>query len=164
MTSSATLILRLALRNVLRYPRRSAITVIAVVVGVWSSITLAALARGLSTSIAEGEINTLTGHIQLHAPGYIESPAVDNSMPAPTRELLRVLDTLPNSTWAARVRVPAVVMSERESAGVSLLGIDPERERPLSFISSAIAQGSYLHSADDPGIILGAALLGRLQT
>jgi ABC-type lipoprotein release transport system permease subunit len=64
----------------------------------------------------------------------------------------------------ARVRVPAVVSSERESAGVVLVGIDPRREQGLSFIPGAITAGRYLASPDDPGLLLGRKLAEQLET
>ena len=74
------------------------------------------------------------------------------------------LENKPFRGWAKRVRVPAVVMSERESHGVTLVGIEPEREKGLSFIGTAVQQGAYLKSGNDSGIILGAKLVDLLRT
>jgi len=57
-----------------------------------------------------------------------------------------------------------VIASERESAGVTLVGIDPARERGLSFIPGAITAGRYLESVDDPGLLLGRKLAEQLET
>jgi len=57
-----------------------------------------------------------------------------------------------------------VVASERESAGVTLIGIEPARERGLSFIAEAVHDGRYLESDDDPGLLLGRKLAERLET
>jgi ABC-type lipoprotein release transport system permease subunit len=57
-----------------------------------------------------------------------------------------------------------VIVSERESAGVTLMGIDPQGERDLSFISKAITDGVYLSSPDDPGLLLGRKLAEQLET
>ncbi len=37
--------------------------------------------------------------------------------------------------WTRRVRVPAVVTSERETRGISLVGVDPHDERAISFLA-----------------------------
>lgn len=66
--------------------------------------------------------------------------------------------------WGARVRVPAVVASERESAGVTLVGIEPQREKGLSFIPDAVTEGRYLAAPDDEGLLLGRKLAERLET
>jgi ABC-type lipoprotein release transport system permease subunit len=66
--------------------------------------------------------------------------------------------------WGTRVRVPAVVASERESAGVTLVGIEPQREESLSFIPEAVTEGRYLAAPDDEGLLLGRKLAERLET
>jgi ABC-type lipoprotein release transport system permease subunit len=64
----------------------------------------------------------------------------------------------------SRVRVPAVITSEYDSRGVTLLGIDPERERGLTFIDYDEIDGRFLESVDDPGIVIGRKLARTLET
>jgi ABC-type lipoprotein release transport system permease subunit len=85
-------------------------------------------------------------------------------MPAPSAKLQQALDDPAVKTWATRVRVPAVVSSERESTGVTLVGISPQREQAMLFLPDAISQGRYLQSAEDDGVIIGAKLAERLDT
>jgi ABC-type lipoprotein release transport system permease subunit len=66
--------------------------------------------------------------------------------------------------WGVRVRVPAVIASERESAGVTLVGIEPQREPGLSFIPAAITDGRYLTAPEDEGLLLGRKLAEQLET
>src|SRR5690606_18853337 len=84
------------------------------------------------------------------------------SIAPPSAELKHALDTA--RAWTIRVRVPAVLSSERESRGVTLMGINPEREAPLSFIAASIAAGRYLESPDDDGLIIGKKLAEVLDT
>ncbi|MGB5688978.1 MAG: FtsX-like permease family protein, partial [Woeseiaceae bacterium] len=66
--------------------------------------------------------------------------------------------------WASRVRVPAVITSERESRGVTLLGIDPAAERDFSFVDYAEVDGRFLEAPDDTGVVIGAKLAATLET
>ncbi len=66
--------------------------------------------------------------------------------------------------WAPRVRVPAMIRSERESFPIFLLGIEPTRETNLSFIATAVEQGRYLDDESDTGILIGERLAERLKT
>ncbi len=157
------LVTRLAWRNLWRRPRRTIIMVVAIALGIWSMIALGAVVRGMLEGQIDKEIFNLTGHIQIHAPGFTDDPVVDNSMPAASPALGAVLDQAAVA-WAERVRVPAVVASERESTGVSLLGIDPTQERGLSFIGDGVHQGRELTSITDRGIVVGRKLLERLET
>jgi ABC-type lipoprotein release transport system permease subunit len=158
------LLTTLAWRNLWRHTRRTAVILFALALGVWSMITLAALIRGSMEQHITKEILNLTGHVQLHAPKYRDDPAVEHRLPPVTKELTSVLQRRPVSAWAARVRVPAVISSERESAGVVLVGIDPAAEKGLSFIATAITEGRYLESPDDTGLLLGRKLAQRLET
>lgn len=158
------LLTRLAWRNLWRQRRRTTIMLAAVALGVWSMVTLAALYRGLMEQQVRSAILSLTGHIQIHDSRFLDDPTVEHSMPAPNSVLQAALDRPDIAAWAPRIRVPAVVSSERESAGVVLVGIDPAAERGLSFIPNSVTSGRYLAGADDQGLLLGRELAERLET
>jgi ABC-type lipoprotein release transport system permease subunit len=156
--------LRLAWRNLWRNHRRTLIMLAAVVVGVWAMIFMTALMRGMVDQMIKDGVQTLPGHVQIHHPDYRNDPSVANSITPPTDALLRVLEGPEVVAWASRVKVPAVVSSERGTRGVVLVGIDPERERDLSFVAGDLAEGRFLESPDDDGLVAGRKLLERLET
>lgn len=158
------IIFRLALRNIFRNPRRSFLTFLALTAGMWSVLALAGLARGVSAQMADNAINNLTGHIQIHAKGYIDDPVVAHSMPSPHGALRALMGGSSVRGYAERVRVPAMVSSERESYGVTIVGIDPAQEKDISFISDVPLRGVRLESPEDSGILIGKKLADLLQT
>jgi ABC-type lipoprotein release transport system permease subunit len=158
------LLFRLAWRNVLRNRRRSAVILVAITVGLWAMLVFAGFTRGWSDDVSRNAVETLTGHLQIHAPDYLQDPSVDHVMAAPGEALRNLLDGEAVAAWASRVRVPSVVMSERETAGVTLVGIDPAREKGLSFIADAVKEGRNLSGAEDGGVLLGRKLAERLGT
>lgn len=160
----APLLLVLAWRNLWRHKRRTFMILFALAFGVWSMIVLAAISRGSMEQQLDKSIRNLTGHVQLHAPGFRDDPVIEHRLSPPDVALLDALRDTEVTAWASRVRVPAVVASERESAAVTLVGIDPARERGLSFIPEAITEGRYLAAPDDPGVLLGRKLAERLET
>jgi len=160
---NAPLLTLLAWRNLWRHTRRTLVMLFALALGVWSMVVMAALIRGSMEQQIDKEILNLTGHVQVHAKGYRDDPAIERSFTA-GRSLEKALKDKSVTAAAARIRVPAVISSERESAGVTLVGIDPKGEQGLSFIGSAIREGRYLGSRDDEGILLGRKLAERLET
>ena len=138
---------------------------IAVVIGVWSMIFMAAFQRGMINQMVQNGISTLTGHIQVHHTGYRDDPAIEKSMAEP-----EVVQTIlekrvpPGARWTARVRVSAVASNARHSGGVALVGIDPAREAQVSFIGEAVTQGHYLKPDDEYGIVVGEALVEKFET
>jgi ABC-type lipoprotein release transport system permease subunit len=159
-----SLVVTLAWRNLWRHKRRTFMILFAFVLGVWSMVVLAAISRGSMEQQLDKSILNLTGHVQLHASGFRDDPVIEHRLPPPDTALHAALGGSEVTAWASRVRVPAVIVSERESAGVTLVGIDPERERGLSFIPDALTEGRYLESPDDPGLLLGRKLAERLET
>ncbi len=168
--SQLKLLTAMGWRNLWRNPRRTGITFIAVTIGVWSMITLASLMDAWAMSTFDASIKTLLGHAQIHHRNYIDDPSVEHRFTLYQRDETRsqnigtVMQQQGIQAWAARVRVPAMLQSERESVPVTLFGIDPHREQSLSFISQAITQGVLLEHNNDHGIILGKKLLQRLRT
>jgi ABC-type lipoprotein release transport system permease subunit len=62
------------------------------------------------------------------------------------------------------VRVPAVISSERESRGVTLIGVDPAEEISVDAIGTDIPEGRGLEGPDDSGVVIGRRLAEKLET
>ena len=121
--------------------------------------------RGIAEQFVRNGITTLTGHIQVHQQGYRDDPVVENSMDNPSIVEAALTKLLPpGAQWAPRVRINAVVSNARHSTGVTLVGIDPPREAPISFIGGAVSEGRYLKPDDPHGIVVGKALVDKFET
>lgn len=138
---------------------------IAVIIGVWSMICIAALMRGIVGGMVQNGINTLTGHVQIHQSQYPADPVVEHRIGDPMSVIAAIEKHLPeNSLWAPRVRVNAVANNARHSTGVSLVGIAPDKEASISFIGTSVTQGRYLLEKDASAIIIGKALAKQFET
>ncbi|WP_022665900.1 ABC transporter permease [Desulfospira joergensenii] len=157
--------LYLAWRNVWRNPKRTGIILTAVIIGAWTMLAFTALSRGMMVSTLENALNTLTGHIQIQNPAFRDDPVVENriSNPAPVADLLNH-DLPAGSRWAFRIQVDGVASNARNSEGITIVGIVPEKEPGLSFYGNSIAQGRLLDPGDDRGIVVGEALLDSFET
>jgi ABC-type lipoprotein release transport system permease subunit len=158
------ILVMLAWRNLWRNHRRTIIMLSAVSIGVWAMIFMTALMRGMVNDMLRDGIRTLPGHVQLHHPEFRDDPSVSNLVPSTGAELERAFGGQAFGAWASRVRVPAVISSERESRGVTLLGIDPATEASISFVAEDIAEGRFLDDAADGGVIIGRKLADKLDT
>jgi ABC-type lipoprotein release transport system permease subunit len=156
--------MQLAWRNLWRNHRRTIIMLGAISIGAWAMIFLTALTQGMVTDMVEDGLAVLPGHVQVHHPDYRDDPTVSNLVPVPDSELERRFQDADVLAWATRVKVPAVIMSERETRGVTLLGIDPRREMPFTFIDLEATAGRFLESPDDRGLVLGQKLVEELET
>jgi len=155
---------RLAWRNLWRNHRRTLIMLLAIAVGVWAMIFMTALMRGMVDQMIEDGIDMLPGMVQVHHPDYLDDPSIENSMPEPAPKLLQALASPEVKGWTSRVRVPAMISSERDSRGVTLLGVNPQGEYALGFNPDSLVEGRFLESPDDTGLVIGRKLLERLET
>ena len=155
---------RLAWRYLWRNHRRTIVMLSAIAIGVWAMIFMTALTRGMVDQMITDGISVLPGHVQLHNPEYLDDPSITNRINLTDEDLASRFDDAGFEAWASRVRVPAVITSERESRGVTLLGIDPAAERDFSFVDYDKVDGRFLESPDDNGVVIGAKMADTLDT
>ena len=155
---------RLAWRYLWRNHRRTIVMLGAISVGAWAMIFMTALTRGMVDQMIADGVSVIPGHVQVHNPDYLDDPSVNNRIALTGAELEERFGEAGFVAWASRVRVPAVITSERESRGVTLLGIDPDAERAFSFVDYGKVDGRFLEGPDDNGVVIGAKLAETLET
>ncbi|PHQ97940.1 MAG: hypothetical protein COB40_02500 [Marinosulfonomonas sp.] len=154
----------LAWRNLWRNPRRTAITLIVVSVGLWSILFFNSFLNAWSQASKDATLNLLIGQGQIHAVGYLNDPNIDTLMPPPDAALTAALNVGAIEAWTTRLQVPGVVQSEYKTLPVNILGIDPKAEQRISSIPGKVVAGRYLTGLDDDGVVLGLNLVDRLNT
>lgn len=156
------LLAQLAWRSLGRHRRRNAMLLGAIALAVAGVVLLNTMLRGMAGEIRAVVLDNLTGHVKVLGQGYLADPGIEHGFQLPN-DWPRGLASGEVLGWAARLRVPAVVMSERETRGVELVGVDPRRE-DISFLGRAAVTGEALTGADDRRLLLGRALLAQLRT
>jgi ABC-type lipoprotein release transport system permease subunit len=159
----APIVMTLAWRNLWRNHRRTFIMLAAIGIGIWAMIFMTAFMRGMVNEMVRDGIRALPGHVQVHHPAFLDDPSIDNLLAGPADSFRAVLDQS-GADWTSRVRVPAVVTSERDSRGVTLIGVEPDSESRISFVADDITEGRFLESPDDKGLIIGRKLIDTLET
>lgn len=157
------MVFTLAWRNLWRNPRRTAIMLVAIGVGAWAMIFMTSLLRGMVEDMLHRGIDSLPGHAQIHHPAYLDDPSIVNSIPPPSGELLEKLNQAPINHWYGRLKVPAMISSEREIQSVQLIGFNPEIERE-AFANLTMIEGIGIRSTQDTGLVIGAKLASKLET
>jgi len=154
----------LSWRNLWRNHRRTYIMLGAISIGVWAMIFMTALMRGMVDDMLNQGIRNLPGHIQIQHPEFLDDPSVVNNISEPGGDFLVALNQAGIKRWATRIKVPAVIASERETRGINLLGVEPDAEADITGIPAQITEGRFLESNQDKGVVIGAKLAQRLET
>jgi len=153
---------QLAWRNLWRQRRRNVTMLVALSFAVMGVVFLNAFLRGMTAQMADSAVNNMQGHVKVLQPGYLDDPGIDKSFVLES-EWSPEIPAGQMQGWARRVRVPAVIMSERETRGIELIGIDPAQES-ISFVADWTIEGEGLQGPDDRRILVGKSLAEQLET
>ncbi len=154
-----TLYLRLAWRNLWRQRRRTLIVFLAIGMGMSLMMWYDGFMAGFEQAIYGNAVKVLGGNIQIHANGYAQSGKT-SILPLENDEvIIQAALTQPQVVAASRRIVTGGLASSREGAfPVSITGIEPEKELPVSLLPQNVTAGRYLTSGDQDVIFIGQGL------
>lgn len=159
-----TLYLRLAWRNIWRHRRRTIIIVLAMGLSLGMMMFYDGLLDGFNDAIAGNAVRVLGGNVQIHAAGYREK--VDSNPLLPLEDDTAVVQAAlsqPNVIAAARRIQTGGLISNREGAfPMTIIGVEPEAEAPVSLIAEHIVDGRYVEASDEDSVLIGKGLAEAL--
>jgi len=151
---------RIAVRDLGRNKRRSALTLIAVAMGLALVITLHGFEMGAIQGAIDDNIRVQTGHVQVRGESYDEDKVSlkwedlleePQGLAAQAQTLAEVRAAAP-VLWAG-----GVLATVEESVGVRVFGIDPPSELVAPFREGLVA-GEFLAPDDRGGVLIGRRL------
>ncbi len=152
---SLTAYLSLALRNLLRNPRRTGITLATMIFGIATLTLLSALNDGWLEQMRDNFILSFTGHVQIHARGFEASQNLNDHIKAPGEIILLLQDSPDIQGWTQRIRTSGLVSLGGSSAGVQIMATDPEQETWVTHMHRGLKQGRWLNPGTSHDLLLG---------
>jgi ABC-type lipoprotein release transport system permease subunit len=138
------MIIKLAWRNIWRNRRRSIIVLVAIAIGIFSLALTDSFYNGLLLQMFRDQVGTHVAHLQIHRNGFNENKVVQNWLPDPGKvERVLAADSVV-AHFSRRVIAFGIVSSASNSSGITLVGVDPDRERLVTTIGQSVASGTYL--------------------
>ena len=127
-------VMRLAMKNLLRYKRRSLLTGLLIAVGVVSVIIFVGLSGSFKRAVVGQITDSVISHLQVHRKGYmssIDNLPLDRMLPAKSYEKLADILTATEGVAAVspRIKFGAMLSNYTQTTNVRLNGIDPEKEQ-----------------------------------
>ena len=157
-------ILLIGFRNIARNPRRTALNIIALAIGMAMMIFGIGWIRGYSTTIYSGVKRLETGDLQVLREGYLDQQRrlpLDIAIPdADAAAALIERDPLVSAV-APRIDFSATVGTRAGTVRVLGRAIDPASESRVTSIREFMTGGTYL-SSDTGGVLIGAPLAAKL--
>ena len=126
-------IFKMAIRNLMRYKRRTLLTSLLITVGILTVI----LFSGLAGSFKEMMIGQITdsnlAQMQIHKKGYVSSidsmPLNLNLSPKEYKTIEKILQDNPDVVaYAPRIKLSAMLSNYSETTNIRLNAVDPEKE------------------------------------
>lgn len=155
---------RIAARNLVRQPRRTALAISAVTFGAVALMLASGFIEWIFYSMREMTIHSQLGHLQIVRPGYYESGLAD-----PYKFLIpdagRVTDLVKREPGvvavAPRLRFAGLASHGNTTISFTGEGVDPAAEVRLAS-SITIETGTPLAEDDPAGVLFGAGLARNL--
>jgi len=168
MTARINLMIRLALRNLLRQVRRSILTALALIIGGALLMFSVSLGDGTHEDWIESAVRMGSGHIALQAPGFYQSRKIDDRLSEQARraaeEALRSLEVARHVVNAVpRLTTDGLASSPNGARPAQIMGVDPVAEVGYSILDDKLAEGRYLESDDRLAAYVGTGLAEALQ-
>ncbi len=156
------LIVKLAWRNIWRNRRRTVLTILAVVFASFLSLLQRGLATGTWEINVRNTVEMFAGYLQVQRTGYQDNPSLSKSLayPATLRSIL--LQTEGIAGFAPRIQADGLVSFRDRSAGVLMLGLDPEAEQQVSRFHRRVVDGRHLAAGAMDEVVVGTTLLTNL--
>ncbi|MDP2342764.1 MAG: FtsX-like permease family protein [Deltaproteobacteria bacterium] len=154
------MLLRLALRNLLRHRRRTLVTLAAVGVGVAAVVGVRGVLDGLQGTLIDGVVDGGTGALQIHRAGWAES--LDASPFALLIEdteavIVRAAGVDDVVAVAPRLTFPGLLSIGEQSLVARVTAIDPAREALVSpGRAGQLVAGTFVGQPGD--VVVGAEL------
>jgi ABC-type lipoprotein release transport system permease subunit len=156
------MLFRMAWRNLWRNPRRTAVVLTAISVGIAGCVLSMAINLGVMAGMIDTAIRSGLGHLQVHADGWDANPELEVRLLDGGAAISHALDEIPEvERWAPRLHAQGLIASARASVGVSIAGVDPEREAGVSVAADSIEEGEWL--GQPKRLVLGYKLASRLD-
>ena len=138
------MLIKLAWRNIWRNKKRSLITITAIVVAVFLSITMRSLQLGMYDNMIGNVVGSFSGYIQVHSNGFWDEQIIDNAFEANSELLNKVEATNGVSNIIKRVQSGSLSSSGDLSKFVFITGIEPEKEKLLTNWEKRLLKGELI--------------------
>ncbi len=160
-------VLRIALRNLSRYRRRTVLTLLLIVIGMVAVLLFISVTGSFKAMMVGQITDSVLGHLEVHRKGYVASidtlPLNLNMKPmAVARVEAALKQDAAVQTWSPRVKFGGMFSNFTETTSIRINGVDPAREAATApLLPGRMAEGPKGGALVEKGQIVIPLLLAR---
>jgi putative ABC transport system permease protein len=138
---------KIAVRNLIRYKRRTLLTASLITIGVVFVLVFTSVTGSFKAMMIGQITDSMLGHLQIHSKGYVASidnlPLNMNMKPQAYSKVAATLKTTPSvESFSPRLKFGGMFSNFVETTNIRLNGINPDQEfRTVPLLTSRISQG-----------------------
>ena len=160
-------VLKIALRNLARFARRTLLTATLITLGIASVLLFVAVAGSFKAMMIGQFTDAVLGHLEVHRRGYVASidtlPLNLNMRPAMVEKVEQALKKMDGvEAYSERVKLGAMFSNFTETTSARVNGVDPVKEVATTpLLPGRVTEGNKEGALLKPGEILIPTLLAR---
>lgn len=138
---------KIAIRNLMRYRRRTLLTASLIMTGVVFVLVFVAVTGSIKSLLIGQITDSMLGHIQIHKKGYIKSidnlPLTIMLKPQAVKKIDAALRKIPGiESYSPRIKFGGLFSNFIETTNIRLNGVSPEKEfKTVPLLSSRVKKG-----------------------
>jgi putative ABC transport system permease protein len=141
---------KIAIRNLMRYKRRTLLTASLITIGVVFVLVFVSVSSSFKNMMIGQVTDSFLGHIQIHKKGYVASieslPLTMNLGPQATKKVAKALSKIPDiEVHSIRIKFGGMFSNFVETTNIRLNGIDPAEEiKTIPLFPARIIEGEKI--------------------
>lgn len=156
------MLIALAWKNIWRNKKRSLIILTAITLGLWAGIFSVAVSIGTWDTTVNSAIDRSLSHIQIHTKQFKDEGLISFYIPE-GKIIENEIATLSEvKEVSARVLIEGMASSPTSASGVSIVGIEPDKEKEVTTIANYLIEGKYFNGIKRNPALIGKKLADKL--
>jgi len=163
MKSKLLIIIKIGWLSIWRNKRRTLISLFSIVIGTGIPTFFVCIAWGFYAGLIDDVARLMSGHVTYEHVDYRYSPSNDHWV----GNIQKINKTLNSNAEVLSTKqivfLQGVAHTAKGSVGISLMGIEPEKEITISFLPETLIEGNYLSKEDGRWVVVGEQLAENLN-
>lgn len=155
------MIFKMIFRNIFRYKKRTLLTLITMIVGIYLAILGEGLNYGLENQITDIYIKTETSHYKIYGKDFYREKDDNDQLEYPIKDLKEVENLLGNKNYSKRLIFNGNITNGKEELKAQFIGVEPQKENLIFERDKYMVKGSFV--TDENSLVLGVEMARLLK-